>query len=176
MDNLSTVTNHSSAHSSQPAQHSNTSTHTNHSSGSTFNNYQYALPTPGELPKSVYTDNPLAFDKSSDKQSDDGVHFKNKIGIRRTYTGLSYEEQTRNFEYKYMTDDLASSANKLNSSVGNDGLLPMPALNSSNSSDYKIDFNNKETLAKMPAMPREEEESRSRIMKEQVRRISRVFN
>lgn len=81
IDNLSTVTNHSSVN----------STHSSSSSNNQLNNYQYALPTQTEHHKNVYTDNSHAFDRSLEKSSDENVTFKNKMGLRRAHTGLAFE-------------------------------------------------------------------------------------
>lgn len=53
------------------------------------NLYQYALPTSNEN-KITHSEHLKGYDKS-DKAGEDSISFKNKLGVRRTMTGLAYD-------------------------------------------------------------------------------------
>lgn len=165
----------------------NYSTHTNsslNSSAGSLNNltspipannysYQYALSTQAEHPKSFYTDNIHSFDRISEKQIEDSSSYKNKLGMRKVHTGLPYEEQSRPYDpYEYsnkhtVDDNLVTVANTSSNHSSNEGLMNIPTLNTGVPSEFKIDY----AFIKEPS-----EHKKSSIMREQVRKISKVFN
>ena len=53
------------------------------------NLYQYALPTSNEN-KTTNSEHLKGYEKS-DKIGEDSISFKNKLGVRRTMTGLAYD-------------------------------------------------------------------------------------
>jgi len=82
-DNFSNHTN--------PSLNSPTSSLNNLSTGIPLNNYpyQYALASQQES-KTNHTDNLHNFEKTTDKQIEENVSFKNKLGMRRVHTGLPF--------------------------------------------------------------------------------------
>lgn len=103
--------------------------------------YQYALPTNGDHPKSAHTESHKPFDK--EKGLEDSMNFKNKLGIRRTLTGLAFDEPPKTFEYRNYSDE----ANQSPSIYTN----PASLSNLSNlNNDFKLDFPGRDPLSLMP--------------------------
>lgn len=128
--------------------------------------YQYALPTNGDHPKSAHSEHPRALEK--EKGLEDSVSFKSKMGIRRTLTGLAFDElPNKPFEFRNYSDE----ANQSPSVYTN----PTPL-----NSDFKMDFASKDPLSLLPNLGKLEsgfeEEARTRTMKEIVRKIGKIFN
>jgi hypothetical protein len=124
--------------------------------------YQYALPT-NEHPKSAHSDHLKPFDK--DKGLEDSITFKNKLGVRRTLTGLAFEDlPTKPFEFRNYSDEASQSP----SLYTNPALTSPPSL----ATDFKLDFAGGAGGAGGVGG----EEERGRTLKEIVRRIGKVFN
>jgi len=106
--------------------------------------YQYALPTNGEHPKSAHTEHLKPFDK--EKGLEDGMNFKGKLGVRRTLTGLAFDEPPKTFEFRNYSDE----ANQSPSIYTNHSSITSPPLLNN---DFKLDFqNSKDPLSLIPSL------------------------
>jgi hypothetical protein len=101
------------------------------------------------------------------------MSFKNKLGIRRTLTGLAFEEPPKTFEFRNYSDE----ANQSPSIYTN----PTSLNNLSNlNNDFKLDYHNRDPLSLVPNLGKGnsvfDEETKSKTMKDIVRKIGKIFN
>lgn len=142
----------------------------NHSSLPSPTLYQYALPTHPDHPKSAHTaEHTKNYDKPLDKTLEESMSFKNKLGIRRTLTGLAFDDPPKGYEFRNYNEDPPSLYTNPNTAT------PTPYA--------------KDPLSLLPALPKlepvfeeevrgraKEEEMRGKAMKEIVRKMGKIFN